>query len=204
MLAGKSALRELSVRLAGALAGDAAAAKIERDFMPGQRWTRVWWGQGASMPPIFHCLVPCLPACLPAWPPARPPPSPPAPHPPAPPPAAFPIAWPSPPMQASAFIAICMKRQGRADKVNPEWEEICSVAAAVQNMHLAATALPDVRGYWSSWNKFVRDAPEFSEWIGIDHEAGDRCLGFFVVGHSTAAASYRAARGQVEDRVQWR
>jgi len=42
------------------------------------------------------------------------------------------------PMQSSAAIAICMKRQ-ETEKI-PEIEEIAAVACAVQNMHLTATA----------------------------------------------------------------
>ena len=48
---------------------------------------------------------------------------------------------------ASCLIAICLRRQPR----NPEWEEVAAVACAVQNLHLMATALPGVCGYWSSW-----------------------------------------------------
>ena len=45
------------------------------------------------------------------------------------------------PFQRVPFmLAICMKRRSLAHKEMPEWEELCAVAAAVQNIYLAATA----------------------------------------------------------------
>ena len=38
------------------------------------------------------------------------------------------------------MLAICMKRRALAHKEMPEWEELCAVASAVQNLQLAATA----------------------------------------------------------------
>ena len=42
--------------------------------------------------------------------------------------------------KASYMIAICMKRHAIAGKEMPEWEEVCAVACAVQNMWLSMTA----------------------------------------------------------------
>lgn len=42
---------------------------------------------------------------------------------------------------------------------NPEWEEMCAVACAVQNMYLMATSL-GVAGYWSSWETGARECKE--------------------------------------------
>ena len=42
--------------------------------------------------------------------------------------------------KVSYMIAICMKRHAIAGKVMPEWEEVCAVACAVQNMWLSMTA----------------------------------------------------------------
>jgi nitroreductase len=53
--------------------------------------------------------------------------------------------------RATAFIAIVMRTSHPSGRCNPEWEEISACACAVQNMHLMATALPEVCGYWSSW-----------------------------------------------------
>ena len=54
------------------------------------------------------------------------------------------------------YVAIGLARH--ADKV-PEWEEVAAVAAAVQNMQLAAAAL-GVACYWSSWQEAAREAGE--------------------------------------------
>ncbi len=42
--------------------------------------------------------------------------------------------------QVPYMVAICMRRQALPEKVMPEWEEMCAVASAVQNLWLAATA----------------------------------------------------------------
>ncbi|PSC72958.1 Nitroreductase isoform B [Micractinium conductrix] len=100
---------------------------------------------------------------------------------------------------AACLIAVCMRRRprcctpGGAARFNPEWEEVAAVACAVQNMHLMATALPGgVCGYWSSWYESVRDAPEMRVLLGLSE--GDRCLGFFVVGHCDRVGEFRASR----------
>ena len=52
----------------------------------------------------------------------------------------------------SHLIIIGMKRQTQEVKRLPEWEEICAVAASVQNLHLALTSISDLGGFWSSLN----------------------------------------------------
>lgn len=42
--------------------------------------------------------------------------------------------------KATYMIAICMKRHAIPGKEMPEWEEVCAVACAVQNMWLSMTA----------------------------------------------------------------
>jgi len=42
--------------------------------------------------------------------------------------------------KVSYMIAICMKRRALPHKEMPEWEEMCAVACAVQNMWLSMTA----------------------------------------------------------------
>jgi hypothetical protein len=51
------------------------------------------------------------------------------------------------------MIAIGMKRRALAEKEMPEWEEMCAVACAVQNLWLAATArgLAGARCRCSPW-----------------------------------------------------
>ena len=43
-------------------------------------------------------------------------------------------------LQVPYMIMICMRRQALPEKVMPEWEEMCAVSSAVQNLWLAATA----------------------------------------------------------------
>lgn len=103
----------------------------------------------------------------------------------------------------SAYIAICLKRViGKKGKPMPEWEEISSVAIAVQNMHLVATAA-GVAGYWSSggWNKALASAP-IRELLGITGE-GDRCLGLFHLGQSDRISRYRRTPGKWAEKVVW-
>ena len=104
-------------------------------------------------------------------------------------------------MQISAYIAICMKRQAKAEKRNPEWEEMCAVAAAAQNMWLMATAL-GVHGYWSSWQEAARTSSLMKEFLGLEEE--DMCLGIFSVGVSDRASSYRGSRSPFTDKITWK
>ena len=56
--------------------------------------------------------------------------------------------WPE---TVSHLVVICMLRQA-LDFRQTEWEEICSVGCSVQNLHLAATSVPGLAGFWSSHN----------------------------------------------------
>jgi hypothetical protein len=57
-------------------------------------------------------------------------------------------------------------------------------------------------GYWSSWWEEVRDSEEYKAYAGLD--SADRCMGALMVGKSDNAGGYRASRGKVADKVQWR
>jgi len=108
-------------------------------------------------------------------------------------------AWPL----VSAYIVICMARApGKGGKANPEWEDIASVAMAVQNMYLLATA-QGLAPYWSSWQAVARDAPEMATFLGLDAARGDRCLGVFNLGHSDRRDAYRGSRKPIADKVTW-
>lgn len=76
------------------------------------------------------------------------------------------------------MVGIVMRRQAGSALV-PEWEEAAATACAVQNMHIQATADMGLACYWSSWHDAVRESREMHAFLGM--EAGDRCLGFFVV-----------------------
>ena len=99
------------------------------------------------------------------------------------------------PSKASAVIAIVMNRD--EEERIPEIEEVCSVACAVQNMALTATAY-GLGAYWSSPG-FVF-LPLMNEFLGIDEK--DKCLGLFYVGNHQAP-ELPAKRTPIEDKVEW-
>jgi len=104
--------------------------------------------------------------------------------------------------RCDVFIALNMLRQAQPDKRLPEWEELGAVACAVQNLHLVATAL-GLAGYWSSWNIVGRDSEAMAKLLDISKEAGDRCLGFFVLGSSDLVGKVRSGRGPVAQKTRW-
>ncbi len=99
------------------------------------------------------------------------------------------------PRKCSHVIVICMQRD-EAERV-PEWEEMCAVACAVQNMWLTATA-NGLGAYWSSPGYMKRD--EMREFLGLN--SGEQCLGFFYVGHYDGP-DVPAQRKPIEDKVVW-
>ncbi|KAE8892474.1 hypothetical protein PF005_g9755 [Phytophthora fragariae] len=99
---------------------------------------------------------------------------------------------------SSHVIAICMKRQ-KSGKI-PEWEELCSVACAVQNMHLVATA-HGVGAYWSSGPPITM-SQEMKDHLSLGEE--DKCLGLFYVGVIKADAKIaKGARKPIAEKVTW-
>jgi len=97
------------------------------------------------------------------------------------------------PLQSACVIAICMQRDPKESI--PEWEEIASVASAVQNMWLTATAY-GIGAYWSS-PKSIYSAAEF---LGL--KEGERCLGFFYMGYYFDN-EISAHRKPINDKIQW-
>lgn len=84
----------------------------------------------------------------------------------------------------------------------PEWEELAATSMSVQNMHLMATA-EGVSGYWTSWGpEEARDSLTVKDYLSLGPE--DKCIGVFLLGRSTVADSYRAKRGPLSEKVQWR
>ncbi|POM81718.1 Hypothetical protein PHPALM_276 [Phytophthora palmivora] len=99
---------------------------------------------------------------------------------------------------SSHVIAICMKRQ-KSGKI-PEWEEMCSVACAVQNMHLVATA-HGIGAYWSSGPPITM-AQEMKDHLNLGEE--DKCLGLFYVGVPKEDVKVpKGVRKPIEDKVTW-
>lgn len=77
-------------------------------------------------------------------------------------------------LRADTVIAIVMQRD--LQERIPEWEEVASVAAAVQNMWLTAAAF-GLGAYWST--------PAFYPYLGqfLQLQEGQRCMGLFYLGH---------------------
>lgn len=100
------------------------------------------------------------------------------------------------PTQCSHVIAICMRR-GDNPKI-PEIEEVAAVAAAVQNMHLTATAL-GIGAYWSSGGKTYSDG--MKEILGLRPE--DKCLGFFYLGYLKGSWPEGSRKTGWEAKVVW-
>ncbi|CAH0519825.1 unnamed protein product [Peronospora belbahrii] len=99
---------------------------------------------------------------------------------------------------SSHVIAICMKRQ-KSGKI-PEWEEICSVACAVQNMHLVATAY-DIGAYWSSGPPITM-SQEMKGYLQLAE--ADKCLGLFYVGVPKENAKIaKGVRKPIGEKVTW-
>ncbi len=97
------------------------------------------------------------------------------------------------PQKAAVIIAICMQRDSR-NRV-PEWEELASVAMAVQNMWLTSSAY-GIGSYWSS--------PNLLEYFG-DFEPlneGERCIGLFYMGYASPISKH-PPRQPIEDKVKW-
>ncbi|OWZ16834.1 hypothetical protein PHMEG_0009317 [Phytophthora megakarya] len=100
---------------------------------------------------------------------------------------------------SSHVVAICMKRQ-ESGKI-PEWEEMCSVACAVQNMHLVATA-HGIGAYWSSGPPITM-AQEMKDHLNLGED--DKCLGLFYIGVPKESAKIpKGVRKPIEDKVTWR
>ena len=97
------------------------------------------------------------------------------------------------PQKAGAIIAICMQRDQK-NRV-PAWEEIASVAMAVQNMWLTATAY-GIGAYWSS--------PALLEYFGEFEplDEGEQCIGLFYMGYANVP-NVRPPRTPMEDKVKW-
>ncbi len=78
----------------------------------------------------------------------------------------------------------------------PEWEEVASTAAAVQNMWLSATA-HGVGAYWSTPQTALEPLTGF---MGLpEHQ---KCIGLFYMGYHNAPAM-EARRTPMAEKVTW-
>lgn len=97
------------------------------------------------------------------------------------------------PQKAGALIAICLHPDSR-NRV-PEWEEIASVAMAVQNMWLTCAAY-QVGAYWSTPDLIKY----FSEYTPL--EENERCIGLFYMGYYKPIDA-APKRDAIADKVAW-
>jgi len=101
------------------------------------------------------------------------------------------------PLKAPVVILVWMARQP-IEKI-AEVEEIESVACAIQNVQLAATA----RGLGTFWSTPpVLYLPEMNAWMGIGPK--DRCLGLFYLGHPANPGEWpQGRRRPIEEKIEW-
>jgi len=104
--------------------------------------------------------------------------------------------------KASHFIVVGVKMKNEKRK-NASWEEISSVAMAIQNMHLHSTCL-ELACYWSSWyDTFIESKDCVRDILGLNPEEGDMCVGAFIVGKSDKFGKLRMSREDVNSRTIW-
>ncbi|MEX2593171.1 MAG: nitroreductase [Anditalea sp.] len=100
------------------------------------------------------------------------------------------------PLKASHIIAIAMKRDLKANL--PEMEEIASVAMAVQNMYLTASA-HGLAAYWGTGGPTFY--PEAKAYFGLGEE--DMLMGFFHIAKPAIDRWPVGKRKPIADKVKW-
>lgn len=96
------------------------------------------------------------------------------------------------PLKAGCVLAIVLKKHADI----PEWEEIASVAMAVQNMWLACTEL-GIGSFWAT----PKAALEAGEFLGLD--ADERCLGLFYMGYSEQELPLGTRKTTMAEKTIW-
>lgn len=97
-------------------------------------------------------------------------------------------------LQSGCVLAICMQRD--PEKRIPEWEEVASVAMAVQNMWLTAHDLK-IGAYWSS----PALLKYFKEYVSLNE--GEQCLGFFYMGKYNGELPEGIRKSSIAEKTQW-
>lgn len=100
------------------------------------------------------------------------------------------------PLKASHIIAIGMKRDLKANL--PVIEEIASVAMAVQNMYLTASA-HGLAAYWGTGGPTFY--PEAKSFFGLGEE--DMLMGFFHIAKPATDRWPVGKRKPIADKVKW-
>lgn len=95
-------------------------------------------------------------------------------------------------MQSSCIIALNV--QLHPEKL-PEWEEIASLACAVQNMALTAEALK-VGAYWSSPGMIA----ELNDYLNLGEQ--EKCFGLFYMGYHDEKPR-AATRTPIDNKIKW-
>jgi nitroreductase len=97
------------------------------------------------------------------------------------------------PLQSSHVIVIIMQRD-LLERI-PEWEEIASVAMAVQNIWLGLTER-GIGTYWSS-PKSMTEGPDF-----LDLKEGEKCLGLMYLG-MPKIHPITPPREHISTKIEW-
>ncbi len=97
------------------------------------------------------------------------------------------------PSKAGAVLAIILHRDPQ-ERV-PEWEEIASVACAIENIWIALEQY-NLGGYWSS--------PALCKYLGehVDLEENESCIGFFYMGYCEPSDRIIQKR-PIEAKIEW-
>jgi nitroreductase len=94
-------------------------------------------------------------------------------------------------LKSDKIILICVKYSGKV----PDWEEVASVSAGVQNMWLMCTAL-GIGSYWST-PAAIQKMDEFSEM-----EEDEKCIGIFYMGKFNRELP-KGNRGPIEEKTKF-
>ena len=96
-------------------------------------------------------------------------------------------------VKSGAVILICFQRDPE-EKI-PEWEELASVAAAVQNLWLSCHAY-GICAYWST-PVVINFISEF-----VELAPNERCMGIFYMGYYGSQPK-NASRTRIGDKTEW-
>ncbi len=97
------------------------------------------------------------------------------------------------PGKAGAVLAIILHRDPQ-ERV-PEWEEIASVACAVQNIWIGLDQY-GLGGYWSS--------PALCKYLNehVAMKENETCIGFFYIGYCEPSDRI-ISKGPIEEKIEW-
>lgn len=94
-----------------------------------------------------------------------------------------------------AIAIVCHREEESKTILN---EDICAVAAAVQNMYLSLSAHEHAGGYWSTG--LGTYSADMKQYFGLAE--GDLLLGYFIIGHLEVKRT-SGARKNIDNFVDW-